>query len=255
MAAVAHAPAVLPVDPQPEEVKRDDALAEAAEAAPARGRSVSESEEDGAAQPSVTSAVFLATGRHMQVYVPHGFLTRTRIKALIDMPAEEVLTARLALCTRADTGALRCSARQTFSPRRRAHLLLSRTGSVHAPLDFTTTCGFVQTPLARTPCTASAALAPMGPQRSIPALQVLAMMRNPDNSGIMRTLQAVKHHTVLSDTPDETCVYAEHVARSGPRFMRRTIQLNVAMGVRPRELCGEFFLAKPGGLRTYEARF
>ena len=51
---------------------------------------------EGSAQPSVSSAEFLATGRHLQVYTPRGFLTRTRIKALIDMPAEEVLTA---LCT------------------------------------------------------------------------------------------------------------------------------------------------------------
>ena len=79
-------------------------------------------------------------------------------------------------------------------------------------------------------------------------------MRNPDNSGILRALQAVKNQTVISDTPDETCLLSEHVARSGPRLMRRTIQLHVAMSVRPHELCGEYFLAKPGGLRVYEVR-
>jgi hypothetical protein len=83
-------------------------------------------------------------------------------------------------------------------------------------------------------------------------VQVLEIMRNSDNSGISRTLKAVKKHVVVRAHSDEVNVHAEHVARSGPKLMKRNIHLAIAMTIWPRAFSGEYHLLEPGALLIYQ---
>jgi hypothetical protein len=83
-------------------------------------------------------------------------------------------------------------------------------------------------------------------------VQVLKLMLNDDNSGISRTLVSVEKHVVVREDSDEVQIHAEHVARSGPRLMKRKIRMAIAMTTWPKDLSGEYHLLHPGALLKYQ---
>ena len=81
-----------------------------------------------------------------------------------------------------------------------------------------------------------------------------AVLSSADSSTVFRTYSAIQNMRVVHSNADEVAVYTEQVVWGGPRLMKRKYRLAVLSTSFPKMLAGEFHLARPGGMHTYQVR-
>jgi hypothetical protein len=85
-------------------------------------------------------------------------------------------------------------------------------------------------------------------------LQVYTVLASADNSSVFRTFASLENRRVLHQSSEQVMVYVEQVLMGGPKFMRRKYRMAVVTTIFPDSMTGEFHLARPGAMQTYQVQ-
>lgn len=79
-----------------------------------------------------------------------------------------------------------------------------------------------------------------------------ALLANADNSKVIRSINSVRKHKVLSDKGDVQAARAQHDICGGPKIARLEFTLDINFTFFPETYSGEFELDSPAGMRLYK---
>lgn len=85
--------------------------------------------------------------------------------------------------------------------------------------------------------------------------QVYAILTNADNSKVIRSINNVRKHRMVSDTGSVQAATAQHDICGGPKIARLEFTLDINFTFFPQTYSGKFELDTPAGMRLYKVRF